>query len=73
MERTMYYRTKWGSDRSRFICELSGKLHLPVVEVRVETPAGSKQIPYKDIDRGGRYRFLLRPGGQRENHRYHER
>jgi hypothetical protein len=47
----MYYKTRWGGDHRPFICELSGILHLPVVEVWVETPAGSKEIRYKDIDR----------------------
>lgn len=50
MKRKMYYKTKWGGNHSPFICELSGKLHFPEVEVWVETPAGSEEIPYKEID-----------------------
>ena len=51
MKRTMYYRAKWGKDHSPFICELSGKLHFPEVQVWVETHAGSDPIRYKRIDR----------------------
>lgn len=50
MRRTMYYKTKWGLGHSPFTCELSGKLHLPEVQVWVETQGGFDPIPYKHID-----------------------
>jgi hypothetical protein len=50
MKRTMYYKTKWDVNHPPFICTLASKMHRPGVEVWVETPAGSKQIPYREVD-----------------------
>lgn len=46
----MYYKTKWRTDHSPFVCELSEKKHFPEVEVWVESQGVFDPIPYKVVD-----------------------